>query len=336
MTKKDYSQQEHPFAQYVRILGKGKKGSRSLSYDEAYAAFTAILQGEGEDVQLGAFLMLLRVKEESADEIAGFVQACKDHIQAPDNIRVDIDWSSYAGKRKQLPWFIASLLLLADSGKRIFIHAAKGHTMGRLYTEDAFNELGLPVASNWQGVEQALDKYNLCLMPVQNFCPQLDRLLNMRNLLGLRSPVHTLSRLINPLEAQYSFQSIFHPAYGDTHQNAAAKVGQDNMVVFKGDGGEIERKSNASCVVKGISAGELFEEKWPRLQEGKDPGLETLDLSLLTAVWRGETQDTYGEGAIVSTLAVVLKLIDNISDQEQAMAAAQALWDKRNKDRFNA
>ncbi len=50
-----YKDAEHPFAQYVRILGKGKTGSRSLSYEEAHQAFTMILKGEVLDVQLGAF-----------------------------------------------------------------------------------------------------------------------------------------------------------------------------------------------------------------------------------------------------------------------------------------
>jgi len=64
---------EHPFAPYVRILGKGKTGSRSLDFDEARSAFTMILRGTVEPVQLGAFLMLLRVKEETPEELAGFV-----------------------------------------------------------------------------------------------------------------------------------------------------------------------------------------------------------------------------------------------------------------------
>ena len=46
---------EHPFAQYVRILGKGKTGSRSLTEDEAREAMGMILSGEVQDVQLGAF-----------------------------------------------------------------------------------------------------------------------------------------------------------------------------------------------------------------------------------------------------------------------------------------
>lgn len=326
---------EHPFAQYVRTLGKGKKGSRSLTYDEAYNAFSAILKGDVEDVQLGAFLMLLRVKEESADEIAGFVQACKDFVKTDTQLQVDIDWSSYAGKRRQLPWFIASLLILAEQGYKIFIHAAQGHTAGRLYTEEAFNSLNLPIAKNWQQVEQAIEQHNICLMSVKEFCSPLHNLLNMRDLLGLRSPVHTLCRLINPLNAPYSFQSIFHPAYAATHQQAAQILGQKNMVVFKGDSGEIERKSNATCLVKSITDGQLNEEKWPRLQDEKEPALEKLDIHQLKAVWKGDCEDKYGEAATIGTLAIALKLIENIDSQELALDKAKQLWANRNKQRLD-
>lgn len=71
---------EHPFAQYIRILGKGKTGSRSLNQQEAFDAFSMILNQQVEDVQLGAFLMLLRVKEESVDELIGFVQATRQYF----------------------------------------------------------------------------------------------------------------------------------------------------------------------------------------------------------------------------------------------------------------
>ncbi len=78
-----YQTVEHPFAPYVRILGKGKRGSRSLTFAEAQHAFGLILDGEVLDVQLGAFLMLLRVKEESADELAGFVTATRERLALP-------------------------------------------------------------------------------------------------------------------------------------------------------------------------------------------------------------------------------------------------------------
>ena len=46
---------EHPFAQYIQILGKGKKGARSLTREEAETAFGMILRGEAEPMQIGAF-----------------------------------------------------------------------------------------------------------------------------------------------------------------------------------------------------------------------------------------------------------------------------------------
>ena len=47
---------EHPFAPFVRILGKGKAGTRSLSRQEAHQAFAMILAGEVEQLQLGGTL----------------------------------------------------------------------------------------------------------------------------------------------------------------------------------------------------------------------------------------------------------------------------------------
>ena len=46
---------EHPFASFVRILGKGQKGSRGLTQDEAYTAMGMMLDGKVEDTQLGVF-----------------------------------------------------------------------------------------------------------------------------------------------------------------------------------------------------------------------------------------------------------------------------------------
>ena len=139
-----YKDFEHPFAQFVRIVGKGKNGARSLTYDEAYQAFSMILKDEVMDVQLGAFLMLLRVKEESVDELTGFVQATKDQLKLK-KIDVDLDWSSYAGKRKHYPWYLLAALTLAQNGYRIVMHGAAGHTLNRVYTEQVLEYLDYPI-----------------------------------------------------------------------------------------------------------------------------------------------------------------------------------------------
>ncbi len=104
---------EHPFAQFVRILGRGKTNSRSLTEDEAERAMAMIMRDQVLPAQLGAFLMLLRMKEETAEEIAGFVRAARATFAVPEAaVAVDLDWSSYAGKRRQLPWFLLAAIVL--------------------------------------------------------------------------------------------------------------------------------------------------------------------------------------------------------------------------------
>src|SRR3546814_15546906 len=123
---------EHPFAAFVRILGKGKRGARDLTREEAREAMGMLLDGKVEDAQLGAFLMLLRHKEESPDALAGFTQAVRERVQAP-TIQVDIDWPTYAGKTRHPPWHLLAATSLAANSIRILIHTARAHTHGRTY-----------------------------------------------------------------------------------------------------------------------------------------------------------------------------------------------------------
>jgi len=325
---------EHPFAQYVRILGKGKKGSRSFTFDEAFAAMRMILLGQTRPEQLGAFLMLLRVKEESPEEIAGFVAASREVISAPI-IRADIDWSSYAGKRKHQPWFLFTCFLLAEHGYRVFMHGADGHTNGRVYTESVLQSLGIEPAKSWSDVTQQLDNSNFSFFPLRTFCPPLNELIELRNVLGLRSPVHTFARMLNPLQANFSFQSIFHPPYAFTHLNASSVLGQPNMAVFKGEGGEIERKPEAVCLVRGICNGVIYEEEWPRLLDGRQDAPDDIDISTMRNVWRDEAQDNYAITAICSTLAICLKSLGASQTQEQANLQAYEWWQTRDKKKFD-
>jgi len=63
---------QHALADYVRILARGKNASRNMTSEEAQFTMSEMLAGRYEDVQLGAIFMLLRVLEETPDEIAGF------------------------------------------------------------------------------------------------------------------------------------------------------------------------------------------------------------------------------------------------------------------------
>lgn len=323
-----YKDAEHPFAQFIRIIGKGKNGARSLTFDEAYQAFSLILKKEVLDVQLGAFLMLLRVKEESVDELAGFVQATRDQLNFKP-IDVDLDWSSYAGKRKHYPWFLLAALTLAKHGHRIVMHGASGHTINRVYTEQVLEYLGYPICQNETQVEQQLIERHFAFIPLDVISPVLSDLISLRNVMGLRSPIHTLSRLINPFNAKATLQAIFHPAYRSSHQHTAAKLGYNNSAVIKGEGGEFERNPDAKTLICGIKQGELYELELPKLTADRSPTEEVLDLALFKAVWEGKQSHTYGEVAIIETIAIALYTMNQAQNYEEAHTKATVYWENR-------
>ena len=276
----------HPFARFVAILGRGKSLSRSLTVEEAEEAMAMILDGRARPEQVGAFLMLLRVKEETPDEIAGFVRACRKAMASRTNSpRVDVDWSSYAGKRRQLPWFLLAARVLSANGWRVFMHGVDGHTAGRVYTGAALRSLG-----------------------------------------------HSFARMLNPFEAPVMLQGVFHPAYLELHRGAGAKLGQPTLAVFRGEGGEIERRPNKACEVLTLHDGALSEERWPALlPDAQQEVDEAMDLSRLGAVWRGESEDDYATAAVVGTLAIALRALGAGRDVAEAESRAAELWRARPK-----
>lgn len=318
---------EHPFAQFVRILGKGKRGARDMTRAEAREAMGMLLDDKVEDTQLGAFLMLLRHKEESSEELAGFTEAVRERLHAPA-LRVDIDWPTYAGKKRHLPWYLLAAKCLAQNGVRVLLHGGGAHTAGRLYSEQLLELLGIPLCRNWQAVEIALEQHNLAFIPLGDWAPQLQRMIDLRNTLGLRSPIHSLARVLNPLNARCGLQSIFHPGYQGMHREASGLLG-DNSIVIKGDGGEVEMNPDTISHLYGTTGGQSWDEEWPALAPRRHVKPATLDPSQLTALWRGEIEDSYPQLALISTIALALRGLG--TPRVEAFVLAQTYWDARDR-----
>jgi len=316
---------EHPFAVFVRILGKGKRGARDLTREEAREAMGMLLDGKAEDTQLGAFLMLLRHKEESAAELAGFTEAVRERLHAPV-IAADIDWPTYAGKKRHLPWYLLAAKCLAQNGVRILMHGGGAHTAGRLYTEQLLGLLDIARCDNWAAVNAALDSSNLAFMPLGAWMPRLQHMIDQRNILGLRSPIHSLARILNPLGARCGLQSIFHPGYQANHREASRLLG-DTSIVIKGEGGEIEVNPDGIAHLYGTEAGTNWDEDWPALSAQRHVKPAQLDPQHLLAVWRG-AEDAYGELAVVATMALALRGLGQ--PREAAFEQARHYWEQRN------
>ncbi|MEW6728954.1 MAG: glycosyl transferase family protein [Pseudomonadota bacterium] len=320
----------HPFAPFIQILGKGRHGSRSLTQEEARAAFGMILDGQALPEQVGAFLMLIRVREESPEEAAGFVAAVRERIAVPEGLPAPaIDWGSYAGKRRHLPWFLLAARLLAQNGLPVFMHGTEGESADRLYTSAALAALGLSASASFAEAGDRLAASGFAFLPLEAFSPALKRLMQLRELLGLRSPVHSVARMLNPLGAPLSVHGIFHRGYERIHQQTAALLGEPAVLVFKGEGGEAEinPEMGAEVLVSREAVAGGFH--LPPLLERRQLKPERLDPAHLRAVWEGDARDVYGEAAVIATVGCVLQARGMAAGRDEALALARAWWAAR-------
>jgi len=328
--------EEHPFAQFVRIIGKGPNLSRPLTAEEMYEAATMIMKGQVDRLQLGAFLCILRMRTEVPEEGAGFVRAVRDTLVRPDDMPdVDLDWSSYSGKKRQLPWFLLAAQILAANDVRIFMQGTEGHTAGRIYSRAALASLGIPIAGSLSEAADHIRDSNFAFLPLAQLSPKLQEIIDLKSILGLRSPVNTFGRMVNPFSAAHEIQTVFHPNYRDVHRDTANLLGQKHMAVFKGEGGEVERRPQKPVVVQSLHDGILSEEEWPALlAEDSVKVDEAMDLKRLKTVWSGQEDGTYATAAITGTVAIVLRLIGRATSPDDAITQAQKMWDSRDISRI--
>ncbi|WP_284379681.1 glycosyl transferase family protein [Amylibacter marinus] len=315
-------------SKYVHAMGRGPSKGRNLSQDEARDAMEQILSGTASPHAVGALFMLMRYCGETGAEIAGFVQAMRQ--QAPEwaGLPADIDWPSYAaGRTRGVPWFLLSALLVARAGHRVFMHGWNSHQKSRAGVMQAVQALGLPVCGTVEQASASLARDGFAYTPLATISAPTLELLQLRDVLGLRSPVNTACRAFNPTCADLSVLGVFHPSYRALQVSASQLLGQRAMAVIKGGGGEFEcnpsKATEVYCLkdrsdtTYTIAAQDM---KATRLADASD------DADTLLRVWQGKEENAFARSIVQTTAAVVLQQRENIAFQA-ALTRAQDLWD---------
>ncbi len=325
--------EEHPFAQFVRALGKGPQLARHLTENESFEAGRMIMRNDVEPIQLGAFLCLMRVMGETSEELAGLVMAARETLHRPTGApTADLDWPAYAGKKNRLPWFVLSALLLSGAGIRVAMHGGAEHTAGRLFTEAALGALGIAPATSMDDAAAQLTSRCFTYVPLSVISARLGELLTLKPIIGVRSPFHTVAKALNPFEAACQMIGVAHPPYRPLHQTTGILVRQPRLAVFKGDGGEAERRPEKPLDVALINGVTMTEETWPPLLNVATlPHEDPADLARLRDVWTGRTSDPVAETMVTGTAAVALKAMGRATTQDEAQVLAETFWHERDK-----
>jgi len=319
------------FAGFVATLGRGPGRSRALTREEAETALGMVLRGEADPHQIGAFLMLLRFRGEDAEEITGMVEAVRSHAMLGwDDLGVDLDWPSYgAGRTRGAPWFLLSALALARSGINVLMHGSNDFSSG-IAVEAGLQAVGWPLATDRTAALTALRSGRFAYLPLRTMAPALDRLLDMRRLFGLRSPVNTVARLLNPADAPFGVDGVFHPPYIDVHLGVAERMQRHRLLVLKGGGGEAERVplKPASAALWDLSEGRR-ELTLPAV-DGLQPHPPAADTpAAFAAVWNGDSVPETPLATVRATIALALLALGRTDDPVQAMQDATTIWAQR-------
>jgi anthranilate phosphoribosyltransferase len=319
------------FSGFVATLGRGPGRSRALTRIEAREAMGMVLAGQADPHQVGAFLMLLRYRGEDPDEIAGLVDAARDAAGLPRaDFSADLDWPSYgSGKTRGAPWFLLSALALARAGVRVLMHGSNSFS-GGITVEQALPALGLAAATGIDEARAQLDAARFAYLPLRHLLPGFDALLELRKLFGLRSPVNTAARLLDPALARAGVDGVFHPPYLAVHLAVAERFARPRLLVVKGAGGEAERtpaKPGTAHLWDGAARHEIVlgAEDLPP----PDPSHETLEE--FAAVWRGDSAPPRPLATIRATLALALLALGRAGDAAEANLLADRIWLNRGR-----
>ena len=188
------------FAPLIKEIGRGSKGARDMDAATAEALFGAILDGEVPDLELGAILLSLRIKGESAAELLGFVAAMQARtalVEVPDGPRCVL-LPTFNGARKQANLMPLVALLLAREGVPALMFGRHDFD-SRENPFALLAALGLPISANVDEAFAPLRSTRLAALPLSALNPGLDRLMALRPRLGLRNSGHSVANLIESL-----------------------------------------------------------------------------------------------------------------------------------------
>ena len=310
-------------ADHVRILGRGPGRSRSLNQQEATEAMALMLGGDADPAAIGALLMLLRMKGETAEEIAGFAQAAQAAMSPIEG--VDLDWPSYAaGRTRGLPWFLLSAQLVARSGRGVLIHGWNGTDPK---VRAGLATAGIACARTPDEAAHLIARSGIAYLPLETAHPAVFDLLSLRDVLGLRSCINTVCRMLNPGRASASVQGVFHPSYRLLQAHAAELLGWQNLTVIKGGGGEFERTPVKSVEAFGLRDGILWQNTLAPLLTDPDIPRPAEDRDL-AALWAG-ADAPFEEQVILGTAALALSTLG----EADPLRVARQLWTRRSAKR---
>jgi anthranilate phosphoribosyltransferase len=271
------------YAGILKQVGRGRDGARALPRADAAQLFGDLLDGRVPDVHLGALLLAYRIKGESIDELAGFLDVLHARVPVIATPARTVVIPSYNGARTMANLVPLLALALARRGVPVLVHGVTSDP-GRVTTAEILDTLGFAPCPDAAAAAQALETTRVAFMPVDALAPGLARLLDLRRVLGVRNSAHTVAKMLAPVADPVLLASVTHPEYLAAMRRFYA-AHPSNVLLMRGTQGEAVANARRAQAVEWLHDGVA-----ERVIEAEDGTLITLpDLPAIdaasTAAW---------------------------------------------------
>ncbi len=246
-------------SQYIKVIGRGKDGARAVTREQATDLLGQVLDGTVTDLEIGGFCLAMRIKGETPEETAGFLDAVHQRLNLlPASDKPVVVLPSYNGARK-LPVLTPLLaLLLAREGLPVLVHGTPTES-GRIFASNVLSVLEVPLLAAIKSIAPG----EVAFAPTELLSPALKRLLDVRRAVGLRNPAHSLVKLMNPVAGKALVVSSYtHPEYAIS-MAATFELVKADALLLRGTEGEVVADPRRSPQMQGFVKGQRV-----LLQEG--------------------------------------------------------------------
>ncbi len=234
----------------------------NLPADLAHDAMNAILEGRAEGAQIGAFLMGLRVKGETVDEIAAFAQAMRaQSVRLDPQLPSGPPWltdvcGTGGASIKTFNVSTMAMFVVAGAGVPVAKHGNRGVTSPS-GSADLIEALGIPLDSPPTTVQSCIETEGIGFLFAPSFHPAMRHAAPVRRALGLRTVFNLLGPLTNPARAQAHLMGVFNPELVEIYPEVLRALGIRRALVVHGEDGLDEVSTVGRTHVGELNEGEI-------------------------------------------------------------------------------
>ena len=290
-------------------------GGERLTREESASAIRSIVRGECDDALVGAFLVLLAQRGETADELAGGAEALRSEaVPFPSPSGPLLDTCGTGGDhRHTFNVSTAVAVVAAAAGARVAKHGNRS-VSSRCGSADVLEALGATVELGPRAASRALEATGFCFLFAPRYHPSMKRVAAVRQALGVRTLFNWMGPLANPARASHQLLGIPDASRLEVVARVLRALGVRRALVVHGAGGLDElslEPGNAALLVEGD-------------REPRPVRIEAADLGLTAA-----SPDALRGGDAAENAAIVRGVLSGEKGPRRELVllnAAAALW----------